>query len=93
MGRRKAKRDFEYEVKWWGMPSDPKHNKWIMKSECAPRLSALCWSVRPCTYVGLSNPAPECCMPAGPSTPSGSTRAERACAPCSASVQSALCVW
>ncbi|KAK9839773.1 hypothetical protein WJX81_000473 [Elliptochloris bilobata] len=33
LGRRKAKRDFEYEVKWWGMPSDPKHNKWIMKSE------------------------------------------------------------
>ena len=36
LGRRKAKRDFEYEVKWWGMPSDPKHNKWIMKAECAP---------------------------------------------------------
>ena len=36
LGRRKAKRDVEYEVKWWGMPSDPKHNKWIMKAECAP---------------------------------------------------------
>jgi hypothetical protein len=36
LGRRKAKRDFEYEVKWWGMPSDPRHNKWIMKVECAP---------------------------------------------------------
>ena len=36
LGRRKAKRDFEYEVKWWGVPSDPKHNKWIMKVECAP---------------------------------------------------------
>ena len=44
MGRRKAKRDFEYEVKWWGMPSDPKHNKWIMKSECAPA---------PWPYAGL----------------------------------------
>ena len=35
LSRRKAKKDLEYEVKWWGLPSNPRHNKWFVRSKCA----------------------------------------------------------
>lgn len=35
LSRRKAKKELEYEVKWWGLPSNPKHNKWFVRSKCA----------------------------------------------------------
>lgn len=34
LSRRKAKKDLEYEVKWWGLPSNPKHNKWYNRAKC-----------------------------------------------------------
>ena len=37
LSRRKAKKELEYEVKWWGLPSNPKHNKWFVRSKCAPQ--------------------------------------------------------
>jgi hypothetical protein len=35
LSRRKTKKDLEYEVKWWGLPSNPKHNKWFVRAKCA----------------------------------------------------------